>query len=157
MKIVAYIAIFLCLSSFSHRDEYTDPVMDFVYSSYGERVGDGVCITFVEQAMNQKYNDWFNDYYSINDSMEAKNVTSPSIGDVALFVYDEKKMAHIGIVVDLRGDTMTVASQNNGDENEQFSKVFSHGDTAAVYKNSKVECYDVLISEWQTGLYCFRF
>lgn len=167
--IKAFFFVLLPIFGFSQRDTSSNPVMDFVYKSIGEKVGCGLCHDFVVQAENVKYKDWNTDYYLHTDSMQKhqiwikNDISKLQEGDIIIFdnvvLEDSSELKfHIGIICKIWDGTICYASQNLGSHKDKEKKIKYKGQRVSVFKNSKVEYSYIDTKKIIDGyLYIFRF
>lgn len=154
------LVVFVIISSAAFSQ---NAVLDFIASNLDEKVGNGLCLDFVIKSENEKYADWYNDYYMIEDSMVAHQIEIDSIktGDVIILdnvVWNDSSItkSHIGFSGVKYGSNVALISQNSGSGKKKHIKY--HGYDMEVYEDSKV-VYEVIdLDKIISGhIYAFRF
>lgn len=152
----------ICCSSLFSQDTASS-VYDFICAHLDEKVGTGVCMDFIIQAENQKYDNWYKDYYLKEDSMISHQIDldSARLGDIIILrdiVLDDsvKINEHIGFTGTKFGNKIAIISQNSGHGKTKTIKY--HGRKVKVLKDSKVEYEELDLDKIISGhIYVFRF
>jgi len=116
------------------------PIIDFIRNNTTKKVGDGVCGTFVDAAMQQKIPNWT---YSVlwepeADEHEINSVDSIQPGDVIYFEFKGSETAHIGIVTRIYGNVIWYANQNVSSGDDLYKTIDYKGRKSEVFAFSRV-------------------
>jgi hypothetical protein len=121
-------------------DDDNAPIVNFVKAHIYKKVGNGICMSLVTEAMKQKYPNW--DYRTLynKDSLISHEVYLDKVkpGDIIHMEWPDKEYGHIGIVTFVKGNIIWYANQNSGDKEIEMKKVMDQGTMADVYWNSHV-------------------
>jgi len=142
--------------------EEPNPVFDYAINHLDKKSGKGLCLELIVNAENQKYKDWYNDYFNI-DSLRAHEIKLEKVapGDIILFqdllMEDGREIKyHIGIIFEVEGDTIFYLSQNVGKGKLKEKTIY--GQKSMVLKKSRVLGCEINVNKICSGnLYYFHF